>query len=350
MGGIHEHPVVCGVLMGFPQSSVCPHGALECPEGPYRAVGGSIGLWDTQKDAGCGVFIGSPCAHAVSRVTHPAPTGAGPAELPAACAVPAPRGRGGAAADWSAPEGGRRRSGPRPRSLWPWRTAKMAAPMEVALVSDAAGPLCNCSVWELHSGSALPGYRGGNSGPRGLALLGGEHLLGAQLGKSYINVWELQRKVPARRAGPGGLGSGSAPGPRGGTAGPVGDATGPSFLRTSRPWDEEPLRPQSPPKSMARPPHGLSPHKDPPWPLSSWRSPLCSDTPSWPSSLQRPPWPLSPQRPPPSPVRPSGPPFISFRPPSPRAGAPHPSLRRDPHRAPPEPPCRGALLAAPFPL
>ncbi|PKU34258.1 wd repeat-containing protein 18 [Limosa lapponica baueri] len=70
----------------------------------------------------------------------------------------------------------------------------MAAPMEVALVSDAAGPLCNCSVWELHSGSALPGYRGGNSGPRGLALLGGEHLLGAQLGKSYINVWELQRK------------------------------------------------------------------------------------------------------------------------------------------------------------
>lgn len=84
-----------------------------------------------------------------------------------------------------------------PRSLWPWRTAKMAAPMEVALVSDAAGPLCNCSVWELHSGSALPGYRGGNTGPRGLALLGGEHLLGAQLGKSYINVWELQRKVPA---------------------------------------------------------------------------------------------------------------------------------------------------------
>ncbi|XP_042694188.1 WD repeat-containing protein 18 isoform X2 [Centrocercus urophasianus] len=70
----------------------------------------------------------------------------------------------------------------------------MAAPMEVALVSDAAGPLCNCSVWELHSGSALPGYRGGNTGPRGLALLGGEHLLGAQLGKSYINVWELQRK------------------------------------------------------------------------------------------------------------------------------------------------------------
>lgn len=87
----------------------------------------------------------------------------------------------------------------------------MAAPMEVALVSDAAGPLCNCSVWELHSGSALPGYRGGNSGPRGLALLGGEHLLGAQLGKSYINVWELQRKVPARRAGPGGLGPGGRP-------------------------------------------------------------------------------------------------------------------------------------------
>ncbi|XP_034611313.1 WD repeat-containing protein 18 [Trachemys scripta elegans] len=70
----------------------------------------------------------------------------------------------------------------------------MAAPMEVALVTDAAGPLSNCSVWELHSGSALPGYRGGNSGARGLALLGGEHLLGAQLGKGYINVWELQRK------------------------------------------------------------------------------------------------------------------------------------------------------------
>uniref|UniRef100_A0A8B9MA55 Uncharacterized protein n=1 Tax=Accipiter nisus TaxID=211598 RepID=A0A8B9MA55_9AVES len=103
----------------------------------------------------------------------------------------------------------------------------MAAPMEVALVSDAAGPLCNCSVWELHSGSALPGYRGGNSGPRGLALLGGEHLLGAQLGKSYINVWELQRKVPARRAEPGGLGSRGAPGPRGGIPRPCGDAPGP---------------------------------------------------------------------------------------------------------------------------
>ncbi|NXE66911.1 WDR18 protein, partial [Calcarius ornatus] len=111
----------------------------------------------------------------------------------------------------------------------------MAAPMEVALVSDAAGPLCNCSVWELHSGSALPGYRGGNSGPRGLALLGGEHLLGAQLGKSYINVWELQRKVPARRAGPGGLGSGDAPGLREGTPGPVGVVTGPPLLRNPRP-------------------------------------------------------------------------------------------------------------------
>lgn len=88
----------------------------------------------------------------------------------------------------------------------------MAAPMEVALVSDAAGPLCNCSVWELHSGSALPGYRGGNSGPRGLALLGGEHLLGAQLGKSYINVWELQRKVAAGRGELRG-GLGAAPGP-----------------------------------------------------------------------------------------------------------------------------------------
>lgn len=158
----------------------------------------------------------------------------------------------------------------------------MAAPMEVALVSDAAGPLCNCSVWELHSGSALPGYRGGNSGPRGLALLGGEHLLGAQLGKSYINVWELQRKVPARRAGPGGLGSGDGHGSRGGTPGPVQDVTGPLSLRILRLCDGEPLRPQShPPKSMVRPPpmgaspqrphHGFSVHGD---------SALCSDTPS----------------------------------------------------------------------
>lgn len=106
----------------------------------------------------------------------------------------------------------------------------MAAPMEVALVSDAAGPLCNCSVWELHSGSALPGYRGGNSGPRGLALLGGEHLLGAQLGKSYINVWELQRKVPARRAGPGGLGSRGRPrAPRRDPSSPWGCARAPSL-------------------------------------------------------------------------------------------------------------------------
>uniref|UniRef100_A0A9L0JMX4 WD repeat-containing protein 18 n=1 Tax=Equus asinus TaxID=9793 RepID=A0A9L0JMX4_EQUAS len=70
----------------------------------------------------------------------------------------------------------------------------MAAPMEVAVCTDSAAQLWSCVVWELHSGANLLTYRGGQAGPRGLALLNGEYLLAAQLGKNYINAWELQRK------------------------------------------------------------------------------------------------------------------------------------------------------------
>ncbi|XP_032129258.1 WD repeat-containing protein 18-like [Sapajus apella] len=72
--------------------------------------------------------------------------------------------------------------------------SKMAAPMEVAVCTDSAAPLWSCIVWELHSGANLLTYRGGQAGPRGLALLNGEYLLAAQLGKNYISAWELQRK------------------------------------------------------------------------------------------------------------------------------------------------------------
>lgn len=61
-------------------------------------------------------------------------------------------------------------------------------------------------MWELHSGANLLTYRGGPAGPRGLALLNGEYLLAAQLGKNHVSAWELQRKVrapgPAPRAAP----------------------------------------------------------------------------------------------------------------------------------------------------
>lgn len=77
----------------------------------------------------------------------------------------------------------------------------MAAPMEVAVCTDSAAQLWSCVVWELHSGANLLTYRGGQAGPRGLALLNGEYLLAAQLGKNYICAWELQRKV--RRRAPG---------------------------------------------------------------------------------------------------------------------------------------------------
>ncbi|XP_075467574.1 WD repeat-containing protein 18 [Ascaphus truei] len=70
----------------------------------------------------------------------------------------------------------------------------MAAPMEVVVSADAAGQVANCSVWDPLSGSVLLTYRGGNSSARGLTVLGGEYLLGAQLAKNFINVWELQRK------------------------------------------------------------------------------------------------------------------------------------------------------------
>uniref|UniRef100_A0A8C5WJU3 WD repeat-containing protein 18 n=1 Tax=Leptobrachium leishanense TaxID=445787 RepID=A0A8C5WJU3_9ANUR len=70
----------------------------------------------------------------------------------------------------------------------------MAAPMELVLSTDAAGQVANCSVWDPLTGSVLLTYRGGNSTGRGLAVLGGQYLLGGQLGKNYINVWELQRK------------------------------------------------------------------------------------------------------------------------------------------------------------
>lgn len=73
--------------------------------------------------------------------------------------------------------------------------ANMAAPMEVVVCADSAGQLWNCAVFELHSGTNLLSYRGGNSSPRSLTLLNGEFILGAQLGKNIINVWEIQRKV-----------------------------------------------------------------------------------------------------------------------------------------------------------
>lgn len=71
----------------------------------------------------------------------------------------------------------------------------MAAPMEVAVCTDSAAQQWSCVVWELHSGANLLTYRGGQAGPRGLALLSGEYLLAAQQGKNYICAWELQRKV-----------------------------------------------------------------------------------------------------------------------------------------------------------
>lgn len=80
---------------------------------------------------------------------------------------------------------------------------KMAAPMEVAVCTDSAAQLWSCVVWELHSGANLLTYRGGQAGPRGLALLNGEYLLAAQLGKNYISAWELQRKVRRRAPRPG---------------------------------------------------------------------------------------------------------------------------------------------------
>ncbi|XP_078054216.1 WD repeat-containing protein 18 isoform X1 [Mustelus asterias] len=71
----------------------------------------------------------------------------------------------------------------------------MAAPaLEVVLSCDAGGSLWNCNVWEPRSGTTLTSYRGGNTSARGLCMLAGEYLLGAQLGKNYISVWELQRK------------------------------------------------------------------------------------------------------------------------------------------------------------
>ncbi|KAE8631804.1 hypothetical protein XENTR_v10001307 [Xenopus tropicalis] len=70
----------------------------------------------------------------------------------------------------------------------------MAAPMELVLSADATGQVANCTVWEPVTGSVLLTYRGGNTSNRGLAVLGGQYLLGAQLGKNYINVWELQRR------------------------------------------------------------------------------------------------------------------------------------------------------------
>ncbi|KAM6921814.1 WD repeat-containing protein 18 [Xenentodon cancila] len=70
----------------------------------------------------------------------------------------------------------------------------MAAPLEVVLSSDSGSQLWNVTVFDPLSGSSLLSYRGGNSAARSLAVLRGEFLLSAQLGKNFINVWELQRK------------------------------------------------------------------------------------------------------------------------------------------------------------
>ena len=71
----------------------------------------------------------------------------------------------------------------------------MAAPLEVIVSSDSAAQMWNSTVFDLHSGSSLLSYRGGNSTARTLTVLRGEYLLSAQLGKNFINVWEIQRKV-----------------------------------------------------------------------------------------------------------------------------------------------------------
>ncbi|KAI3369194.1 hypothetical protein L3Q82_026149, partial [Scortum barcoo] len=73
-------------------------------------------------------------------------------------------------------------------------TANMAAPLEVIMSSDSGAQLWNCTVFDLHSGSSLLSYRGGNSSARTLTVLGRQYLLSAQLGKNFINVWEIQRK------------------------------------------------------------------------------------------------------------------------------------------------------------
>nr|XP_057930464.1 WD repeat-containing protein 18 [Doryrhamphus excisus] len=70
----------------------------------------------------------------------------------------------------------------------------MAAPLEVVLSSDSSSQLWNSTVFDLHSGSSLLSYRGGNSSARTLCVLNGEYLVSAQLGKNFINVWEIQRK------------------------------------------------------------------------------------------------------------------------------------------------------------
>ncbi|TNM88118.1 hypothetical protein fugu_006339 [Takifugu bimaculatus] len=70
----------------------------------------------------------------------------------------------------------------------------MAAPLEVILSSDSGSQLWNLTVFDLHSGSSLLSYRGGNSSARTLTLLRGQYILSAQLGKNFINVWEIQRK------------------------------------------------------------------------------------------------------------------------------------------------------------
>ena len=71
----------------------------------------------------------------------------------------------------------------------------MSAPMEVIVSTDSSSQLWNCTVTDLHSGASLASYRGGNTSARGLAVLDDRWLLGAQLGKNFINVWEMQRKV-----------------------------------------------------------------------------------------------------------------------------------------------------------
>ncbi|KAM9763006.1 WD repeat-containing protein 18 [Menidia menidia] len=70
----------------------------------------------------------------------------------------------------------------------------MAAPLEVIVSSDSGSQLWNCTVFDPLSGSSLLSFRGGNSAARSLTVLRGEFLLSAQLGKNFINVWEIQRK------------------------------------------------------------------------------------------------------------------------------------------------------------
>ncbi|EDO39035.1 predicted protein, partial [Nematostella vectensis] len=68
------------------------------------------------------------------------------------------------------------------------------ADMEIALTTDSSGESFCVSVWSISSGMQIKTYKTGSCLAHGLSLLGSQYVLGAQMGKPILHVWNVAKE------------------------------------------------------------------------------------------------------------------------------------------------------------